>query len=363
MQKPFVLYDDQIFSYQTFGGISRYFCEIIKNIQVKYDISIRYSNNYYLIENNLAKHRIPIPKSIFDRYQDSFTRKNTRFSRKKLSIHTPYLFHPTYYDPYFLDYIGNNPFVITVHDMIYEKFPQCFTNPEIIINQKREVITKANRIIAISEHTKKDIIDLLNIAPDKIDVIYHGTNMMKPQKLRLNLPRKYLLFVGDRWSYKNFERFILAFAKLANDDKELFAICTGRPFTNAEIALFKQLNIADRMMLFRASDLAMSELYSRAELFVFPSLYEGFGIPILEAFANNCPVALSHASCFPEIAGEAGAYFDPYSVDSIIDTVKKIIYNKSEQQKLIYAGKKQLELYSWNKAARETEETYKRVLF
>lgn len=117
------------------------------------------------------------------------------------------------------------------------------------------------------------------------------------------------------------------------------------------------------MMLFRASDLAMSELYSRAELFVFPSLYEGFGIPILEAFANNFPVALSHASCFPEIAGEAGAYFDPYSVDSIIDTVKKIIYNKSEQQKLIYAGKKQLELYSWNKAARETEETYKRVLF
>lgn len=362
MQHPFVLYDDQIFSYQTFGGISRYFCEIIKNIRVKYDISVRYSNNYYLIENKLGKHRIPVPKFIFNRYQDSFIRKNARFSRRKLSTHTPYLFHPTYYDPYFLDYIGNNPYVITVHDMIYEKFPQYFSNAETIINQKREIITKANRIISISEHTKKDIMDLLNVPAHKIDVIYHGTNMIKSQRLKLGLPQKYLLFVGDRWSYKNFNRFILAFAKLAKDDKELFTVCTGRPFNNTEIDLFKQLNIENKVLLFKASDAAMSELYNKAQLFVFPSLYEGFGIPILEAFANNCPVALSKASCFPEIAGDAVAYFDPYSVDSIIHTIKSVIYDNSEQNKLIYEGEKRLQLYSWEKAARQTEETYKKTL-
>lgn len=362
MTKPFIIYDDQIFSQQKFGGISRYFCEIIKRIQMEYDISVRYSNNYYLKKYKLGKHQRPIPECLFTHYQDSFSRKNLRFSRKVLSSDLPYLFHPTYYDPYFLDVIGNNPFVVTVHDMIYEKLPDYLPNSEWIIQQKKEVITKATRVIAISEKTKQDIIELLNISPEKIDVIYHATSMNPSSEHNLKLPDKYLLFVGDRSSYKNFNRFMMAFAELYKKDNQLFVICTGKPFNANETNLFRQLNLENQMIQFSASDQTMCELYKRAEAFVFPSIYEGFGIPILEAFASSCPIALSNTSCFPEIAGNAGAYFDPYSIDSIVQTLETVIHDTNERERLIKAGKERLALYSWENATLQTEAVYQKAI-
>ena len=97
-------------------------------------------------------------------------------------------------------------------------------------------------------------------------------------------------------------------------------------------------------------------------LFVYPSLYEGFGIPILEAYACHCPVALSNTSCFPEIAGEAAVYFDPYSVDSMAEAIEQVIYNASKRNELIHLGDKRLERYSWEEAAKKTEETYRKAL-
>lgn len=112
----------------------------------------------------------------------------------------------------------------------------------------------------------------------------------------------------------------------------------------------------------KASDHALSELYSRALLFVYPSLYEGFGIPILEAYACHCPVALSNTSCFPEIAGEAAIYFDPYSVSSMFEAITKIIYNEDIRSQLIRLGDERLKRYSWEKAAKKTEEAYLKAI-
>lgn len=361
MKQSFILYDTQVFNFQEYGGISRYFCEIMKNINIHYDISVRYSKNYYLKKYSLGKHRIPVPNFIFDRYQSKLNRSNNRLSKKMLQSDSPYLFHPTYYDPYFLDYIGNHPFVITVHDMIHEKFPQFFPDAKSVIEQKKKVIEKANRIIAISENTKKDIIDILNIEPDKIDVIYHGTSMTESLDSSLQLPAKYILFVGDRDSYKNFDRLLKSFLELSRDDSRLSLICTGRPFSSVETEYFNDLNVKNKIIHISASDKILGELYRHAEVFVFPSIYEGFGIPILEAFVNHCPIALSNTSCFPEIAGKAGIYFDPYSIDSITSTLKEVLHNTEKRTKLIQAGNEQLKLYSWEKSARQTEETYRKA--
>ena len=247
--------------------------------------------------------------------------------------------------------------------MTYERLPEYFSGAEGTIQLKKEIITKANRIIAISENTKKDIVEILNIAPTKIDVIHHGTSIQPPLgRQKLLLPNKYLLFVGDRTSYKNFQRLLEAFANIYKNIKDLYLICTGKPFSPEELQQIHKLHIENQTLQFSVNDEDLSELYSRALLFVYPSLYEGFGIPILEAYACNCPVALSNTSCFPEIAGNAGAYFDPYSVEAITDTITAVINNKEERSRLIIAGKERLKLYSWEEAAKKTEMVYQKVL-
>ena len=209
MKSLFIIYDYQIFEMQRFGGISRYFCEIIKRISAQHKITVRYSINYYLTSWMLEKSLILLPRFIYKRYHSFFEKKNHEITKKLLKTGGPYLLHPTYYDPYFLDYIGENPYIITVHDMIHEKFPQYVTDANITIGHKKKVITRANRIIAISENTKKDIIEIFNINPQKIDVIYHSTSMKHfSGKHKLQIPERFLLFVGDRTPYKNFKRFM-----------------------------------------------------------------------------------------------------------------------------------------------------------
>ena len=247
--------------------------------------------------------------------------------------------------------------------MIHEKFQKYIYNVSEIIAHKKEVITHAKRIIAISQNTKEDIIQLLHISPEKIDVIYHSTSM-KPftGKQRLTLPDSFLLFVGDRTPYKNFNRLAKAFSELSTKDENLFLVCTGMPFKQSEKELLDKLNISNKVIHIKATDRTLAELYSRAKLFVFPSLYEGFGIPILEAYACYCPVALSNTSCFPEIAGDAGIYFDPYSETSILESIKEVIYDDRKRTELIMRGRERLKLYSWEKATALTQKTYLKAL-
>lgn len=361
----YILYDSQIFDFQHYGGISRYFCEIISRLHQKYDISLRYSDNYYLKKAQIARHRIPIPQCLSKRYKSKLLLYNLKFSKKLLKTTSPYLLHATYYEPYFLKYIGSNPFVITVHDMIYERLPEYFSKEEVayITQQKKEVILKASRIIAISENTKKDLIELLHIDQQKIDVIYHGTSMQRfEQKATMQLPNKYILYVGSRYSYKNFNRFIEAFSLLTQKDNKLYLICTGNEFSLDEEDKLSKLLIKNRTLQINASDKELSELYTRASLFVFPSLYEGFGIPILEAYACHCPIAISNTSCFPEIAGDAAVYFNPYSVNDIANAIEEVIYDPLKTNELIHKGIERLKLYSWEKAATETEKTYNKIL-
>lgn len=363
MKPILIIYDYQIFEMQRFGGISRYFCEIIKRISTKHKITARYSINYYLTRWRLERSLIPLPRFIYKHYRSFFQNRNHIITKKLLNSKQAYLLHPTYYDPYFLDFIGENPYVITVHDMIHEKFPQYVTDADITINNKKDVITRANRIIAISENTKKDIIEIFNINPQKIDVIYHSTSM-KPftGKPKLQIPERFLLFVGDRTPYKNFKRFIETFALIHKKDKTLYAIYTGSKLKKDEREMLIEMGIFEYTIHIKASDKALSELYSRALLFVYPSLYEGFGIPILEAYSCHCPVALSNTSCFPEIAGDAAIYFNPYSINSMFESITQIIYNEDKRSQLISLGNERLKRYSWEKAALLTEETYQKAI-
>lgn len=358
----YVLYDYQIFDLQHFGGISRYHSEIMRRLNLSYDVAIRYSINYYLTKWHLGKHLVSLPRFIYNSFCRYFEKKNFRLSKKALRRGGDYLLHPTYYSPYFLQEIDDHPYVVTIHDMIYEKFSDNFADSKEMVSNKAKIAHQAARIIAVSENTKKDIVEIMHIDPRKIDVIYLGTSMKPVSRYKLKLPEKFLLYVGARTPYKNFERFIHTFSILAKEDSHLQLICTDKQFKPSEKLLLESLGIADRTIHIKATDRDMIELYCRAGLFVYPSLYEGFGIPILEAYACHCPVVLSNTSCFPEIAGEAGCYFDPYSEESMAEAIHSVLYDEKKRQELIQKGDERLKRYSWEKAAKETEEVYRKVI-
>lgn len=356
-----ILYDHQIFEAQKFGGISRYFVELMTRLpkQATVKNSILFNENIYLRNSNLKK-GLELPN--FKGRNHVIHKFNNLNSKRILSQGDFDLFHPTYYDPYFLKNI-KKPYVVTVYDMIHEKFSEMFCAKSQTKELKKNTILNANRIIAISQNTKHDLMDIYGIQEDKIDIVYLGHSIDHSKITPVDdIPENYILFVGQRGGYKNFKKLVEGYALIHQQFKDIKLVCTGTPFTSEELKLFHSLGLNDCVKSIFVSDSQLTYLYKKANCFVYPSLYEGFGIPILEAFAAGCPLALSNTSCFPEIAREGGEYFDPNDTESIADTLTRIIESSDLRKDLISRGKKVLTQYSWDKMANETYEIYKKIL-
>jgi len=364
-----VLYDHQIFSNQFYGGISRYFYELIKEVntfqETKTKISLFLSNNSYLSEEKIAKYYSFFPEKNSKRKKLFLHRVNKIISILFLKYYNFDIFHPTYYDPYFLKYIKSKPFVLTVYDMINEKLKGNYGQNKVVTERKKKLVARAVRIIAISENTKRDLIDLFGTEESKIEVVYLANSLNRVKKIESNmkLPDKYILFVGSRKGYKNFIGFIKSISELIVKEKNLKIFCAGGgSFNKKELKLFDELNIIDRIFQKNLNDDKLAFCYKNAELFVFPSLYEGFGIPILESFACECPLVCSNGSSFPEIAKEGAVYFNPNDQESIKKAVDKVLKNDYLKIEMIKKGKEILKNFSWEKTAKETEKVYKKVL-
>lgn len=364
MEKVRVFYDYQTFHIQRFGGISKYFCEIISRMHgVNACVSVAFSMNKYLSALKNVRY-IPVPCRVFKLLEGMFRIMNRNVSLMSLRKGEFDVFHPTYYSPYFLDELNGKPFVLTIHDMTHELYPQYFSETDTTVANKKLLAEKADRIIAISENTKRDIIDILHIDESKIDVIYHG---FQPRKLSdvvvPGLPARYVLYVGERRTYKNFNVLLEAFTKLHDEMPDMYLVVTGRPIAKTERTLFLKCGVDNNVLCYSdVSDEMLDCLYRNATMFVYPSLYEGFGIPILEAFAQHCPVILSNASCFPEIGGDACAYFNPLSADSLLDCMKRVLTDKDYSDNLVCLGTERLQKFDWQKTALQTEDTYRKVL-
>ena len=361
-----VLYDHQMFSIQKYGGISRYFANLFHFLNKQDDVqaaaSILYTRNHYM-QNE--KH--PLPTFLGDwllKKNKKIYKWNKRFSRRIIKKNDFDIFHPTYYSPYFLPYL-QKPFVLTVHDMIYEIFPEFFLPGDEYIKQKRQLVEKADHIIAISESTRQDIQRIFKIPAEKISVVYHGFYDDVPgEDLTFTPPHsKFILFVGDRATYKNFHRFVQAIAPIFLEDESLHLICTGGGnFKVGELEILYRNGLINRATQISASDQQLKVLYKQALSFVFPSLYEGFGFPLLEAFNSDCPVACSNTSCFKEVGGDAVIYFDPYDVADMSAAIKELLMNKKLAAELVEKGKKQLSFFTIEKCVAETKQVYKNLL-
>jgi len=405
-----IFFDSQIFDLQKYGGISRYFTELMRllptvnhNLQIHQGISN--TENYYYNDylNSLVTepkdkiqiidskkkplynkisdfarknryayylyHNLPIPKkrAIINRLllQKSvdFAENNQKRTIELLKKGDFDIFHPTYYNPYFLEYLGNKKMILTVHDMIHEIFPEHFSLSEQIIEQKRTLLQRADRIIAVSENTKNDIVDIYKISPSKINVIYHGCSFEKDpiyEQSNNNLPKRYVLFVGHRGLYKNFYFFLKAISPILLKDKNLNLVCVGGNSLDCEeLAFFDKFNVKDKVLHYFSKDCELNHIYKNAIAFIYPSLYEGFGIPILEAFHAGCPVIMSNTSSLPEVGKDAAIYFEPKKMESIRNAINMVIYDTNLQNSLREKGFERLKHFSWKKAAQLTNYAYK----
>jgi len=342
-----VQFDHQTFSMHRFGGISRYFAAIQKELanspEFTLDRGILYTQNYYL-----KNEKFPLPKWIGDLFLQKERRRsrwNKRYSKLCIKKNDFDVFHPTYYHPYFLRKLNGPPFILTVHDMIHELFPEYFPHYDDTAHLKRISIEKADHLIAVSQSTSNDLQRLFKIPEEKITVIHHGFFESERDET-FNPPYKnYILFVGERGGYKNFYRFLEAIASILIE-KGINLICAGsKPFCKAEEETMLRLGIRDRVTWIAPNDGGLNQLYHKALLFVYPSLYEGFGLPILEAFSNGCPIAISNTSCFGEVGGNAAEYFDPYNVLSINQAINHVLSSSAIADELRKAGALQLKKF------------------
>lgn len=275
--------------------------------------------------------------------------------------------------------------LITVHDLSFLRNPEFFSLRKNfwhnMINVSK-LLKKFKQIIAISENTKRDIIELCGISPDKIKVIYSGIgqeykqiinpNLVEEEKLKeikqkYNLPDKFILYLGTIEPRKNIEGIIKAYNQLRIDNSELedvkLIIVGGKGWKSKNI--YKEWDLSEYKDDIKFLDYISSEnkvyLYNLASVFLYPSFYEGFGFPPLEAMACGTPVIASYSSSLPEVIGDAGLLVDPYNITEIANALKQILLNKDLSDKLIKKGLEQAKQFSWIKTAREYLEVFSRL--
>jgi glycosyltransferase involved in cell wall biosynthesis len=366
-----ITYDYQIFAWQKTGGISRYFFELMQGIKKHSDhsttLGLWYSENHYISE---APFFCPIiSKAPNFKGKHLVVEWVNRWKMKQAIINSSFdLFHPTYYNPYFLKSIGRRPYVVTVYDMVHEFFPEeVFDRANITSKWKEILVQNAAGIIAISERTKQDLVNIFHLHEKKIRVIYlasslHSNDSTHRQPIHLP-PCKYILYVGEREGYKNFRFFIISSIPFFKKNKELKVVCIGgKPFSKNEIHLIQQAGLTSRIFRYVVSEKQLSAMYENAELLMVPSLYEGFGLPLLEGFSCNCPVVCSTKGALPEVGGDAPVYFDPTNPGSLLEAIEFVFNNESIKKEMRKRGKARAELFSWDNTVRETLELYQSVV-
>ena len=362
-----IAFDYQTFFLQSYGGISRYFTRLASGLldfdqQVKIFAPI-HRNNYLSalpqgIENGRFIKQFP-PKTA--RLINAYNQFSCRY---KIAKWSPDVVHETYYSR-----MGpapkHCPTVITVYDLIHELFPQEFSVQDSTREVKRRSIERADHVVCISENTKQDLMRLHGTPADKISVVHLGFDQFTEGTIKI-LPtcfgtKPFLLYVGQRGAYKNFTGFLKA-VSLSNkllSDFEIIAFGGGK-FSAAESALVESLGFGPhQVQQVSGNDDLLGQYYRSARAFVYPSLYEGFGIPPLEAMTHHCPVISSNSSSMPEVIGVAAEYFNPTDIEDMRRAIENVVYSESRLDELRKEGLARLPHFSWKKCSEETLAVYR----
>jgi len=261
-------------------------------------------------------------------------------------------------NPLLVNFVNTAPLfyknqVVTIHDLAFLRHPEWFSKKFYLFYKFLipKVAHSALKVITVSNFSKKEIISLLKIPEKKIEVVYGAVN--KKFKPFYGEKENYILTVASLDPRKNFRNLILAFTKLKLRDYKLIIVGRkNRIFSNKELN-FLITKISNIEFTGYISEEELIKLYQKAKLFIYPSLYEGFGLPPLEAMACGCPVVVSNVASLPEVCGDAAYYVDPYDVENIAEGMYKVLTDKVLRESLIKKGLERVKQFSWEKTARE----------
>ena len=357
-------FDEQIFAAQQYGGISRLFAELSKQ---------------FLREGSLEVELLPLDAPVVNRYllDDPYLRDQLKVSdagstmaalaryfvrmRPRTSVD---VIHNTFYLPHGLAGYPKARRVVTVHDMIPELLPKSRRRLDFITLKKRYVMS-ADHVICVSEATRNDMLRVYGDVKAPISVVHHGVDpIFRPGDPRVpGLPDRYLLFVGNRGQYKDANVLLSAFAAMRKKADWVALVFTGGgAFTRAERAQQQELGIADRVIQISLKDTAMSGAYGNALMCVFPSRFEGFGLPALEAMACGTPALLAQGSSLPEVGGDAAKYFTPGDAQDLSVAIEGLLTDEQERNRMKIAGISRAQGFTWGTAAAKTAGIYQSLV-
>ncbi len=277
---------------------------------------------------------------------------------------------------YFSPLLASCYSVTTIHDLNFIYARSSFSPAGYLLWRLMVSLSarRSHKIITVSQSSKRDIVEFIDIDPVRVQVIYEGAPNIRPdgcgQKSidlhQYGIRGRPILSVASSHPHKNLSRLIEAYSTLVRTyDVENQLVLVGHRRAGADLLekMVKRLDLEGKVILtgYIPDDL-LEELYSKAVLFVFPSLYEGFGIPVLEAMANGVPVVCSNAASLPEVAGDAALFFDPYSVEEIAARMHQALQDSGLRKELIRSGQENAKRFSWERTARQTIAVYKELL-
>lgn len=371
-----VTIDGIIYQIQSQGGISNLYDEILPRMCDEDDslsIDLLTSGNCM---KTLPKHPHINHHRLFP--VDNFLRPTRIWKSKRFDIRAYFqnleyqsrrgsVWHSTSFT---IPYKWKGPVITSVYDLIYFRFEKNIFNNSIAEDYRmhqRQCIERADLVLCISETTKLDLEKYLLVDPGKIKVIHLAANPVFKQMYNTkDFPKPistkpFFLYVGGRHLYKNFSNFLKAFS-LWNCKKEFNLVVVGNTWTQNEKILINELNLGNHVILLTNIDnKALSLLYNHAKAFVFPSLYEGFGIPLLESMACGCPVLASKIPTTIEVAGDCPVYFEPNNIDSIISALN-IIIDEDYTSERVQKGLTRVGRFSWDITAHKTLNVYHELM-
>jgi glycosyltransferase involved in cell wall biosynthesis len=364
-----IVYDYQVFWWQQYGGISRYFYEIASRIADMEGQEVQifaplYINEYFQNGGKILPWGVKVPQ--IPHTGRVIATVNLMAScllikpRQDVNI-----FHETYYSK--TDSCPSSAKrVITVHDMIHEKFSNIFPPEDMTRQIKAHAVHRADHVICPSEHTRQDLIELLGVPEEKTSVVYHGYSLITKEEVSKPAlgEKPYILYVGRRERYKNFENLLRAYANSSLLKNEFSMVCFGGGgFTVYERTLMDSLSLSPNSITHvSGADTVLAGLYASAAAFVYPPLYEGFGIPPLEAMGLGCPVVCANSSSLPEVVGEAAEFFDPADESAMRAAIERVVSSSEYAALLVEKGRERIKKFSWEKCALDTVNVYKQVL-
>jgi glycosyltransferase involved in cell wall biosynthesis len=356
-----VVFDGTAFFLHRWSGISRYFAELIAafdddpSLGVEPVTPYHFVSNMHLASSSRGFRNVPLPHRHRRRVLDRLNRRSAkRGAADGLVTHFPL------YQPDLLEAARSGPSVTTVYDFTIEVQPELFGDASEHLETKRAYLQSCEALVCISETTRRD---LQRFHPD-LDKPVLVTPLAVADEFRhiadrpvRGLPERYLLHVGNRAEHKNLELVLRAFRELVATDRDLHLVLSGQGLPG-ETERIAELGITDRTRIVRLSDGDLPGAYRHAKAFVFPSRYEGFGLPVLEAMTAGCPTLISDAPALVEVTDGAAEVVAPDDLDGAVAALHRLISDPVLADQRRAAGVLRARAFSWQRTARDTVAAY-----